>query len=149
MKMNKKGFTLIELLAVIAILSILLIIAIPGVLEMFNNGKKNTFVDQAQSIYKTAQNEFMAKQLEGSGAVTYCYDGTTTGTTQLTLSGNSSVYYKVEFDKDGNVLNFHVADASYSIAKTGTAAAGVKVTDIKADQIPDTVTAVSCATTGN
>ncbi|NLC97314.1 MAG: prepilin-type N-terminal cleavage/methylation domain-containing protein, partial [Erysipelotrichaceae bacterium] len=45
----KKGFTLVELLAVIAILAILIIIALPNVLEMFNNAKKDVFVTEVKT----------------------------------------------------------------------------------------------------
>ena len=45
--MNKKGFTLVELLAVIAILAILVIIALPNVLSMYNEARKNTFVTES------------------------------------------------------------------------------------------------------
>ena len=41
--MKYKGFTLVELLAVIAILALLVIIALPNVLKMFNQAKKDTF----------------------------------------------------------------------------------------------------------
>ena len=41
--MKKKGFTLVELLAVIAILAILVIIALPNVLELYRNARKNAF----------------------------------------------------------------------------------------------------------
>ena len=53
--MNKKGFTLVELLAVIAILAILVIIAIPNVLKMFNDSKKNAFMVQARKTANVAQ----------------------------------------------------------------------------------------------
>ena len=52
---NKKGFTLVELLAVIAILAILVIIAIPNVLKMFNDSKKNAFMVQARKTASVAQ----------------------------------------------------------------------------------------------
>ena len=53
--MNKKGFTLVELLAVIAILAILVIIAIPNVLKMFNDSKRNAFMVQARKTASVAQ----------------------------------------------------------------------------------------------
>ena len=53
--MKNKGFTLIELLAVIAILAILVIIAIPNVLKMFNDSKKNAFMVQARKTANVAQ----------------------------------------------------------------------------------------------
>ena len=53
--MKNKGFTLVELLAVIAILAILVIIAIPNVLKMFNDSKKNAFMVQARKTANVAQ----------------------------------------------------------------------------------------------
>ncbi len=53
--MKKKGFTLVELLAVIAILAILVIIALPNVLKMFNDSKKNAFMVQARKTANVAQ----------------------------------------------------------------------------------------------
>ena len=49
--MNKKGFTLVELLAVIAILALLVIIALPNVLSMFNNAKKDLFLTEAKNVF--------------------------------------------------------------------------------------------------
>ena len=57
--MNKKGFTLVELLAVIAILAILVIIALPNVMGMFNESKKNSFTTELKEIYKVAQQTWM------------------------------------------------------------------------------------------
>ena len=127
---NKKGFTLIELLAVIAILSILLIIAIPGVLEMFNKAKKNTFVDQAESIYNTATKQFMSDQLEadkiGSDGITYCWDGED-DSMALELSGNKKTLYYVHFTAAGVVDTFKVADDDFGI----TGSTDVDVNDVK------------------
>ena len=53
--MKNKGFTLVELLAVIAILAILVIIALPNVLKMFNDSKKNAFMVQARKTANVAQ----------------------------------------------------------------------------------------------
>ena len=53
--MKRKGFTLVELLAVIAILAILVIIALPNVLKMFNDSKKNAFIVQARKTASVAQ----------------------------------------------------------------------------------------------
>ena len=49
----KKGFTLIELLAVIIILAILMIIAVPNILSTLSTARSNSFITQAQSIYKS------------------------------------------------------------------------------------------------
>ena len=53
--MKRKGFTLVELLAVIAILAILTVIAVPNILKMFNNSKKNTFIVQARKTANISQ----------------------------------------------------------------------------------------------
>lgn len=58
--MNKKGFTLVELLAVIAILAILVIIALPNVLGMFNQAKKDTFTTETKEMVKIAQQQYLA-----------------------------------------------------------------------------------------
>ena len=58
--MNKKGFTLVELLAVIAILAILVIIALPNVLGMFNQAKKDTFTTETKEMVKITQQQYLA-----------------------------------------------------------------------------------------
>ena len=57
----KKGFTLVELLAVIAILAILIIIALPNILEMFNKAKKDSFVNEVRSSFRSAQQKFISE----------------------------------------------------------------------------------------
>lgn len=116
LKNKKKGFTLIELLAVIAILAILVIIAVPTILQLFQEAKKNTFVTQAQSIFKAAENTFMKDQIiGGGGSVTYCYDGPTTANDNpLELTGSSSVYYLVIFNSNG-MTEFKVKDSTWGI----------------------------------
>ena len=58
--MKKKGFTLVELLAVIAILALLVIIALPNVLKMFNQAKKDTemVLSEVVDIYNSHFNLF-------------------------------------------------------------------------------------------
>lgn len=57
--MKKSGFTLVELLAVIAILAILVIIALPNVLGMFNQAKKDTFTTETKEMVKIAQQQYL------------------------------------------------------------------------------------------
>lgn len=51
---NKKGFTLIELLAVIVVLSIILIIAVPSVLNAIESSKEKTKYTAAKEIVEIA-----------------------------------------------------------------------------------------------
>ena len=62
--MNSKGFTLVELLAAIVILSIIMVVAVPNVIGMVNNSKKNTYVEDAKKLASTAEYKFKASKIE-------------------------------------------------------------------------------------
>lgn len=123
--MNKKGFTLVELLAVIAILAILVIIALPNVLQMFNDSKKNSFVNEVREVFKTAQTQFIADNLANPGAVTYSNNlatACTTTTKKLDMQGRAvdggQLAYSVSLDAEGNVTSIKVSDGTYSYSGT-------------------------------
>ena len=69
MKMNNKGFTLVELLAVLALLVIIGGIAIPNVISLMNNNKKDNMVNDAQRLISLAKN-MVAKDQEFRKATT-------------------------------------------------------------------------------
>lgn len=52
--MNKKGFTLIELLATVVILSIIVMITTPNVMNLVDNSKKTLFIDDARELASKA-----------------------------------------------------------------------------------------------
>jgi len=60
MKMNNKGFTLVELLAVLAIIAIIGGIAIPNVISLMDNNKKDHIVNDAQRLIALAKNAVAA-----------------------------------------------------------------------------------------
>ena len=68
---NKKGFTLIELLAVIVILSILILIALPSVLNIMNKARRDAFKDEAASIASAAENAYATENVSGDCTITY------------------------------------------------------------------------------
>lgn len=121
-KFNKKGFTLIELLAVIAILAILLLLVTPNILSMFNSGKENSFVQQAERVLQAANTKYISESLKENRA--YVFSNVTKigdkdiekQVDDLGLS-NNSVSYCVSIDNKGNVTGFSVSDGSYSISK--------------------------------
>lgn len=53
--MNKKGFTLIELLAVIAIIAMISLIAIPNIVGLQDNIKKDQMLDDAKKLISMAK----------------------------------------------------------------------------------------------
>jgi prepilin-type N-terminal cleavage/methylation domain-containing protein len=108
--MKKEGFTLVELLAVIAILAILIIIALPNILEMFNKAKRDSFVTEARSVYKTAQQRYVA-----DGVQAECYSNDDVDCEDLQMSGRSNLYYYIDFDNDGNITYFGVWDDNYYV----------------------------------
>lgn len=64
---KKKGFTLIELLAVIVILSILILLAMPSVLRIMENARKNSFETEVRSYFKAAQTAFAETAISQPG----------------------------------------------------------------------------------
>jgi prepilin-type N-terminal cleavage/methylation domain-containing protein len=60
MKMNNKGFTLVELLAVLAIIAIIGGIAIPNVISLMDNNKKDHIINDAQRLISLAKNAVAA-----------------------------------------------------------------------------------------
>ena len=138
--MKKKGFTLVELLAVIAILAILVIIALPNVLSMFRDAKKNSFQEEAQKLFQTAETAYINSAM--GTQIKDCFSGTE-GEDNLDLTGRH-LDYLVKFSADGKVTDFQVTDGSYKVDITGEE--DIKITDIEAESGGLTVTSLKCAT---
>ena len=126
--MKKKGFTLVELLAVIAILAILVIIALPNVMGMFNQAKKNSFITEVQDIYNAAVQQRIADSLGSTKQNVYCrletdatklsepdVQGITDSGSvkELDLSGRKGLRYCIMFNKAGEVTTYVATDGSY------------------------------------
>ena len=108
--MNKKGFTLVELLAVIAILAILVIIALPNVIKLYNDAKKNSFLTEAKTIYKEAANKYITESMKGN-KVNYI----SSTKNSLELNGSKDIEYKISLNNDGSIRRFQVKNNSYCI----------------------------------
>ncbi|MBQ6285788.1 MAG: prepilin-type N-terminal cleavage/methylation domain-containing protein [Bacilli bacterium] len=122
--MNKKGFTLVELLAVIAILAILVIIALPNVLKMYNEARRNTFVAEANNIINTAKKQYF---LDGMGAKNY----SNSGTNKLSLSGGNNIEYCISLNGNGEIINLQVYNGTYKYVSNGI------VSDVKNNEVED------------
>ncbi len=132
--MNKKGFTLVELLAVIAILAILVIIALPNVLSMYNEARKNTFVTEVRDYYKAGEQNFL---LNSGKAVVYTSLTGVTGSKTIEMTGNKNMQYYIVFDANGKCTKLLATNGTYKIEATAT--------EVNIEQLGDTYKAVEAS----
>ena len=126
--MKNKGFTLVELLAVIAILAILVIIAIPNVLKMFNDSKKNSFLTEAKTIYSEVSKKYISESMKGN-KLTYI---SSEDDTKLEMTGRD-LQYCVLLNTDGSVKSMKVSNGEW-IAELPS---GKKITDLNASNVTE------------
>ena len=120
--MKNKGFTLVELLAVIAILAILVIIALPNVLKMFNDAKKNSFLTEAKTVYSEVSKKYISESMKGN-KLSYV---SSEDDTKLEMTGRD-LQYCVLLNTDGTIKNMKVSNGEW-IAELPS---GKKITDLK------------------
>lgn len=131
---NKNGFTLVELLAVIAILAILVIIALPNVLEMFNNAKKDIFLTETKTVIKKTSDKYISEVMKGN-KIDHI---NSLDETKLNLS-NNNLKYDIKLDNKGNVLSYVISDNNFCLESTKN------IYDVTADD----VTNGSCDSVGD
>ena len=124
--MKNKGFTLVELLAVIAILAILVIIALPNVLKMFNDAKKNSFLTEAKTLYSEASKKYISESMKGN-KLTYV---SSEDDTKLDMTGKG-LKYCVLLNADGSVKSMKVSNGEW-IAELPS---GKKITDLNSSDL--------------
>ena len=128
--MKNKGFTLVELLAVIAILAILVIIALPNVLKMFNDAKKNSFLTEAKTVYSEVSKKYISESMKGN-KLTYV---SSEDDTKLDMTGKS-LKYCVLLNADGSVKSMKVLNGEWIVElPDNKKITDLKITDLK--QIP-------------
>ena len=126
--MKNKGFTLVELLAVIAILAILVIIALPNVLKMFNDSKKNSFLTEAKTIYSEVSKKYISESMKGN-KLTYI---SSEDDTKLSMTGKE-LQYCILLNTDGSVKSMKVSNGEW-IAELPS---GKKITDLNASNVTE------------
>ena len=127
--MNKKGFTLVELLAVIAILAILVIMAVPNVINLFNDAKLRTFISETESLYKSVEQQVLAKQMKTTSANTYVFCSSVEESS-LNLSGGDNLHYYITYVQ-GKMTSFFVENGTYLMYIDTTSGKGdIKISDL-------------------
>ena len=126
--MKEKGFTLVELLAVIAILAILVIIALPNVLKMFNNSKKNSFLTEAKTVYSEVSKKYITESMKGN-KLTYI---SSEDDTKLSMTGKE-LQYCVLLNDDGSVSEMKVSNGTW----IATLENGAKITELSSKNLKD------------
>ena len=107
--MNKKGFTLVELLAVIAILAILVILALPNVIGMFNNAKKDIFLTEAKTVYKEVARKYLTESMKGNSI-------SEISNSNNKLDMDTDLVYNITLNSDGKINHFQVGNDDYCIS---------------------------------
>ena len=139
---NNKGFTLVELLAVIAILAILVIIALPNVLKMFNDAKKNSFLTEAKTVYSEAGKKYISDSITSPSNNEHIYcKSKTDSLNPLNLSGRGINYY-IKTDSNGNINTVVVWDDTRYIAKKDSKIDVTSLTESK--DITDDIKNATC-----
>ena len=132
--MNKKGFTLVELLAVIAILAILVILALPNVIGMFNNAKKDIFLTEAKTVYKEVARKYLTESMKGNSI-------SEISNSNNKLDMETDLTYNITLNSDGKVNHFQVGNDDYCISGNYSDMNDLtidKVQEGKCDSVPET-----------
>lgn len=109
--MNKNsGFTLVELLAVITVLGLLLTIAIPRIGNIIDDSKRNSFLGEAQAVYRTAKMKALDLANDGSGGII-----DSKGSTKLDMKGNK-LDYCVIVDETATITSITVSNGTYIVS---------------------------------
>ena len=124
---STKGFTLVELLAVVAILSLLVIITLPNIMDLFNTAKRNSFSTELKNIYKSAQNQWMSDSMFNTEELVYSNCNGCTGK-KLPLSGRQEIKYYIKIAKSGNIVEYCSTDDTYQYYYDGN---NLSITDIE------------------
>ena len=128
---NKKAFTLVELLIVIALLTFIIVIAIPSIVKIYNNVKLNAFLDEAKTIYNNIEtsynNDFMEETLKVDR---YC-DSQNSYIRKLRIEKPKELTYDIEIAENADVTKFYVINNTFQLLLAGN----VSINDINSENV--------------
>ncbi len=142
MKIYRNGFTLVELLAVIVVLAIIFAIAVPNVIHIIDNTRKDSFLSTASMMIKSARTKMSsnAKYVPSAGYVKAILltnldmdsaekdaDGGTYGANSyvyIAKDNSNAVHFYVTLQGSKRAIN-HVEENNVETAIPGTSATAV------------------------
>lgn len=130
---NKNGYSLVEILAVIALISVIMLLVVPNVIEYLNQGRKTTFYDEVLNIYKTVSPTYISRSSDGDYRTKFCKSDSNMNL--LDMSDKQDIYYNIDVNTDGEVIRMEIMNKKYYIIVENIN--GIKKNDIKIDDIVD------------
>ena len=119
LKHKNKGFTLVELIVVIIVLAIIAIIVIPNVVQVYNDAKINSFIDEAKTIYRNIETSYNSDFLDDAVKVQRYCESEKSYIRKLKLDKPDYLAYDIELSSDGSVTKFYVISNNYQFLLTG------------------------------
>ena len=111
MKKKKKGFTLVELLAVVVVLSVLLVITVPKILEVIENAQKQAYKESVELMAHTARLQYQTGEVTGGvakipeGGIIYEFaEGEYTTSNTLNFKGDKPFSGKITLTEDKKII---------------------------------------------
>lgn len=141
---NKKGFTLVELITVIALLGVIMLLVVPNVVESFSNAKKNMFYNDLLNIFSSASTTYITRAADDANTSKIFCNAGGTGNNPLDVEASDKLKYRVEVDKNGQVIKLKASNNEYSFELNKS---DMKKSDIKKkgnDGIQEVATTVTC-----
>ncbi len=131
---REKGFTLIELLAVIIILSVIMVIAVPKVLDVINKSKEGAFIDSAYGISDSVKYYYFQNNMTGNYNFEF-ENGKLKNNEELKYKGNSPDSGNLVINSDGKIkLAFYSDSLNLCIKKEFNDKKIKKVTEVAKDK---------------
>ena len=127
---KKKGFTLVELLSVIAILTILVLIALPNIVGFFTSSKMNSFKNELQSAYSASEEKWVKDHITHRGEIVYARTASNNCELSLDLSGRQTFNYYIKMNNKGKIIEYYAEDGIYQYMYTGDGLEKEDITEV-------------------